>query len=75
VLSGALSEDMEGVVSWDDPVRLEEVVELVGDLVFSKRLAGKAEEGGWFGITSKNEVGSSLPAENSMKGNFLSFWL
>jgi hypothetical protein len=36
---------MEGVVSWVDPVRLEEVVEFAVDFVLSKRLARKAEEG------------------------------
>jgi hypothetical protein len=45
VLSGALSEAMEGVVSWVDPIRLEEVVEYAVDFVLSKRLAGKAKEG------------------------------
>jgi hypothetical protein len=45
VLSGALSEAMEGVVSWVDPIRLKEVVEYAVDFVLSKRLSGKAEEG------------------------------
>jgi hypothetical protein len=47
VLSIALSKAMEGVVCWVDPVRLEEVVKLTVDLVLSKRLARKAEEGGF----------------------------
>ena len=46
VLRSALSEAMEGVVYKVDPVRLEEVVKLTVNLVLSKRLAGKAEEGG-----------------------------
>ena len=46
VLRSALSEAMEGVVCKVDPVRLEEVVKLTVNLVLSKRLAGKAEEGG-----------------------------
>jgi hypothetical protein len=36
---------MEGVVSWVDPIRLEEVVEYAVDFVLSERLARKAKEG------------------------------
>ena len=46
MLGNALSKAMEGVVYRVDPVRLEEVVKLTVNLVLSKRLAGKAEEGG-----------------------------
>ena len=46
VLRSALSEAIEGVVYKVDPVRLEEVVKLMVNLVLSKRLARKAEEGG-----------------------------
>ena len=48
VLRSALSKAMEGVVYKVDPVRLEEVVKLIVNLVLSKRLARKAkEEGVW----------------------------
>ena len=46
VLSGALSEAIEGIVSWVNPVRSEEAVEPTVDLGLSERLTGKAEKGG-----------------------------
>ena len=44
VLSSTLSEAVEGIVSWIDPIRSEEVVKPAVDPVFCKRLAGEAEE-------------------------------
>jgi hypothetical protein len=39
MLSSALSEAMEGVLSWIDPIGSEEVIKLAVDPVFCKRLA------------------------------------